>query len=65
MLTPVLLADESIATASSAKEEGSFVDTAIGKAQAKKLQEKMKESEQLTQQFKGKIAEGVGKLAAK
>lgn len=52
-------------TATAAKEEGSFVDTAIGKEQAKKLQEKIKESEQITQQLTGKLAEGVGKLAAK
>ncbi len=49
-------------TASAAKEEGSFVDTAIGKDKAEKLKQKLKESEHIGQQLVGKLAESAGKL---
>jgi hypothetical protein len=50
------------APATAAKEEGSFVDTAIGKEKAEQLKLKFKESEQMGQQFVGKITEGAGKV---
>ena len=45
--------------ATAAKEEGSFVDTAIGKDKVEKLKITLKESEQLA----GKIVQGAGQLA--
>ena len=53
--------DMRTATATAAKEEGSFVDTAIGKDKAEKLKMTLKDSEQLA----GKIVQGAGQLAAR
>lgn len=48
-------------TATAAKEEGSLLDTAIGKDKAEKLKKAVKESEHV---LTAKIAERTGKLAA-
>ena len=46
-------------TANAEKEEGSFVDTAIGKDKAEKLKQTLKESENV---LTSKFAESAGKL---
>lgn len=54
-------ADMCSVAATAAKEEGSFVDTAIGKDKVEKLKITLKESEQLA----GKIVQGAGQLASR
>jgi hypothetical protein len=54
--------DTPTAAATAAKEEGSFVDTAIGKDKAERLKMTLKES---SEQLAGKLVQSAGNLAAR